>query len=264
MLKRKVIQRTKKRFGTQVEAYDKYRSEYPKEIYNLLYSLAKTDEIMDILDIGCGTGKSTEPLIRPGMRVVGCDHDSRMLKQAKKNARSHNLHIIYKKCEAENLPFKNNSFDVVTIGNAFHWFANKKVIKNIKRILKPNGLLFIYWKQVNSEDVRLRRKIFRQFNPKYKGSSILITPKECVAVLCKYGFQRVRHLSKKYNFYYTIESAVGRLKTIGIYFNLNNERKKRFNDVATRVFKDYIARKKLIRFLPTIHICYSYKPKIKK
>ena len=260
MLKTRIIQKIGKCFGTQVEAYDRYRSGYPREFYDMLFSLVKTNKISDILDIGCGTGKSTEPLASlRGVRVVGCDHDLRMLSQAKKNALNHNLPIAYKKCEAENLPFKDNSFDIVTIGNAFHWFATRKTIKNIKRILRPNGLFFIYWKQMDKEDIYLRRKIFRQFNPKYKGPRVLITPRECVELLRRYSFQRVGHFSKKYTSHYTLENAVGRLKTIGSYFNLTNKQKQGFDNIASRVFKDYLTLKKKIAFLSTTHFCYAYK-----
>ena len=84
---------TKNKFGTQVGEYDKYRTEYPKEFYDYLFNLVKTKTLKNILDIGCGTGKSTEPLYHAGINVVGCDHDSKMLDQAKKNAKDRNLAI---------------------------------------------------------------------------------------------------------------------------------------------------------------------------
>src|SRR3989344_6002928 len=171
MLKRKTIERTKKRFGSQVRAYDKYRSIPPEKAYKLLFSLIKKEGVIDVLDVGCGTGKSTEPLVRKNIKVVGCDHDVKMLDQAKKNALSRNLDITYKKCEVENLPFKPNSFDIVVCFNAFHWFANRKTVKNIKRVLRPGGFLFIFWKQIGKEDVFLRKKIFSHFGLHRKYSS---------------------------------------------------------------------------------------------
>ena len=259
MKKQKRINKTGNRFGEQAENYNKYRSEYPQEFYDFIFNLSKTKKVTNVLDMGCGTGKSTEKLFYPGIKVVGCDHDSRMLNYARKNTRHHNLPIVYKKCEAENLPFKENSFDIITIGNAFHWFANKKVAKNIERILKPNGLLFIYWKQIDSEDIKLRRKIFRQFNSEYSGRGKLITSRECSELLNNYEFQKTRHLIKKYKFNYNLESAVGRLKTIGSYFNLTPKQKLEFNNIAKKVFENYISQRGKITFSPTTHICYTYK-----
>lgn len=259
MRNEKSIKRTSKQFGTQVENYNKYRSVLPKEFYNSIFDLNKREKVEKVLDLGCGTGKSTENLVKKDIEIFGCDHDSKMLYQAKKNSLERGFGIKYKKCEAENLPFQDNYFDIVTIGNAFHWFANKKAVKNIERVLKPRGLLFIYWKQIDKEDIKLRRKIFRQFNPNYSGSGKLITFKKCKELLDNNGFQKTKHLIKKFPFYYNLESAIGRLKTTGSYFNLTHKQKLEFDKVAKNIFEDYFAQKKEINFLPAIHIGYTYK-----
>ncbi len=248
---------TKKRFGTQVEAYNKYRSEYPKEFYDLIFQLNKRKS-KKILDIGCGTGKSTENLARGEVEVFGIDHDPRMLSQAIKNSKDRKLGINYLKGEAESLPFEDNSFDIITIGNAFHWFANEESIKDIKRVLRPGGLIFIYWKQIDDDDIKLRNQIFKKFNPKYRCSSKLMTLKQC-RELFGHEFQRTRHIIKKYSFHYDLESAIGRLKTIGSYFNLNSKQKLEFENVAKKVFEKYLNNKKSIDFLPTTHVYYTYK-----
>jgi len=252
-------QDTKNQFGTQVKEYNKYRSEYPREFYDFLFSLAKTKKIEKILDVGCGTGKSTEPLVHGGLNVVGYDHDSKMLDQARSNALERHLPIEYIKGEAEDLPFEDNSFDIVTVGTAFHWFANKKAVKSIERILKPDGLLFIHWKQIGKEDVRLRKKIFSKFYPDYNGSGILITPEEVQRLLKNQGFQGIRNTNKKYKFKYTLESAVGRLKTVGYYFRLSPQQKIEFEDIATKIFSDYLNKKSKIEFDATTQIVYAYK-----
>ena len=250
---------TKNKFGSQVKEYNKYRSQYPREFYDFLFSLVKIKKVENILDIGCGTGKSTEPLVRGNAKVIGYDHDSRMLKQARSNALEYHLPIEYIKGEAEDLPFEDNSFDVVTIGTAFHWFANKKVVENIERILKPDGLLFIHWKQIGKEDVRLRKKIFSKFYQDYKGSGILITPEEVIDFLKNQGFQKIENTKKSYKSNYNLESAVGRLKTVGYYFRLSPKQKIEFEDIATKVFSDYLNKKNKIEFGATTQIVYAYK-----
>jgi len=250
--------KTKNKFGTQVKEYDKYRTEYSDEFYDSLFILAKTD-VKDILDIGCGTGKTTEKLARKDIKVVGYDHDSKMLNQAKENAKKRNLPIKYIKGKAEELPFEDNSFDIITIGNAFHWFANKEAVKNIYRVLRPNGLLFIHWKQIGKEDIKLRRKIFRQFNPEYNGSGILITPEKCMELLGGQSFQGIKHVNKKYTFGYNFESAIGRLKTLGNYFSLSLEQKIEFERIAKKEFSDYFDGKSKIEFTSTTRIIYAYK-----
>ena len=250
---------TKDKFGTQVKEYDKYRTTYPKEFYDYVFRISKIENAKDILDLGCGTGKSTEPLYRKGLNLVGCDHDKRMLEQAKENARHQDLPIKYVLGNSESLPFGEEVFDIVNVGNAFHWFANLESVQEIKRILRPNGLLFIHWKQIGKEDVELRRKIFRQFNPEYNGSGILITPETVIGLLENQGFYDMRTLTKKYKFKYNLESAVGRLKTGGNYFRLFSKQKVDFESIAKGVFEDYLSEKGRIEFLSTTQIVYAYK-----
>ena len=66
-----------------------------------------------ILDIGCGTGKSTEPLIKifKNAEIVGCDPDAAMLAEAKASAKKLGLPIEYVEGRAERLPFVDDSFD---------------------------------------------------------------------------------------------------------------------------------------------------------
>ena len=54
-------------------------------MYKLLFSLVHEGN-KKILDIACGTGKSTEPMVRDDVEVVGCDHDSLMIEEAIKQA----------------------------------------------------------------------------------------------------------------------------------------------------------------------------------
>jgi ubiquinone/menaquinone biosynthesis C-methylase UbiE len=45
---------------------------------------------------------------------------------------------------AENLPFKNDTFDVIIVFNAIHHFDFRRFIREARRVLKPRGFLFIY------------------------------------------------------------------------------------------------------------------------
>ncbi len=150
------INKHKKQFGNQAENYTKYRKPYTEELYKLLFSLIP-DGNKKILDIACGTGKSTEPLLtRKDLEVFGVDHDPLMIEEAKKQAMSKNLDIKYSVADVEHLPFQDQMFDVITVGTAFHWFVNEKSITEIKRVLKEKGLLFIFWvlttKDIPEED----------------------------------------------------------------------------------------------------------------
>ena len=68
--------------------YDQSRPDYPFKVVEIAIAyLRETYEgpLTMALDIGCGTGKSTEHLISLFDNVVGCDPSSAMLEEARKN-----------------------------------------------------------------------------------------------------------------------------------------------------------------------------------
>jgi len=115
-------------FGSLVDHYERARRAYPKEVFTLLKTYLPKDP--RILDLGCGTGISTRQLNSLG-KVVGCDPDPIMLC----SAREHEMgDITYVRGSAEELPFKDATFDVITAFASFHWFSNKR-----KALMKLKG-----------------------------------------------------------------------------------------------------------------------------
>ena len=78
--------------------------------------------------------------------MVGCDHDSLMLKYARKSAKTKKLPITYIEGKAEKLPFKSGYFDAVIAGTSFHWFATRKAFSQISRVMKPGAVFMAFWK----------------------------------------------------------------------------------------------------------------------
>jgi len=101
-----------------------------------------------ILDIGCGGGRTIRKLAEaaPHGRVYGVDYSYDMVMLSRKINKS----LIEKKrveiiCgEVSSLPFLNNAFDVITsFESCCFWPDLTRDLKEIKRILKPDGTLLI-------------------------------------------------------------------------------------------------------------------------
>lgn len=96
-----------------------------------------------ILDLGCGTGTLIQYLLNlvPEAKFVGLDPSAEMLNVAKQKLP---VSVELRVGSADNLPFPDESFDVVISTNAFHYFRNpSQAIQEAKRILKPDGRLVI-------------------------------------------------------------------------------------------------------------------------
>jgi len=111
--------------------------------------ISRVKEGHKILDIGCGTGTLTLRAARKGAKVKGIDVNPQMLEIAQKRARRENLVQNMKLCEmsvAELENEKSESYDVVMSGLCFSELTENELIytlKEVKRILRPGGLLLI-------------------------------------------------------------------------------------------------------------------------
>ena len=116
-----------------------------------------------ILDIGCGSGfvlRAAEGLFET---AYGMDISRNILKSAEQYADG----VIC--ADAEFIPFKNDSMDVVTLFAAMHHFyEHKGIIEEIYRILKKNGVLYIDH-DINREFVKKYGIFLRAYRNMFKG-----------------------------------------------------------------------------------------------
>lgn len=103
----------------------------------------KEGEGLKILEIACGTGRSTRFLKQalPKAKITALDISSPYLKIAQKNLRNFDR-IDFIEAAAENLPFKDEGFDVVCSVFLFHELpkiVRREIITETARVLKPGG-----------------------------------------------------------------------------------------------------------------------------
>ncbi len=95
-----------------------------------------------VLDVACGTGNVTIPLARRGAAVTGVDIAPNLLVQARERAAAEGLAIAFDEGDAEQLPYADATFDVVTtMFGAMFAPRPALVASEMARVLRPGGLL---------------------------------------------------------------------------------------------------------------------------
>lgn len=95
-----------------------------------------------VLDIACGEGYGTNLLSENAKKVCGVDISNEAIKHAQEKYIKCNLE--YKHGSATAIPYENKSFDVVTSFETIeHLFEQEKMFSEIKRVLKPDGILIL-------------------------------------------------------------------------------------------------------------------------
>lgn len=129
------------------EGYDLAAGDYDKkEKYLNSFEKGKflslLPEIKDkkILDVGAGTGRVSLPLALAGAQVTALDVSEKILEVLKRK----NKKIATVVGEAENLPFENESFDIVTAAFLVVHLKDPKIFfDEVYRVLKPDGLFLV-------------------------------------------------------------------------------------------------------------------------
>lgn len=253
------INKHRKQFGNNATDYTRYRKPYIKELYKYLFDLLPQCNVK-ILDVACGTGKSTEPQVNKNTVVFGCDHDELMIKEARTQAQSKNLNIEYSVADVENLPFEDNTFDVITVGTAFHWFVNKESINEIKRVLKPQGLLFIYWilSKNKPQNDEIPSDIFRSYHWN-KVPSDLRNLEYISNFFKNNSIDNVKTQIMPYSFNATVEDMVGLQKTASSYELLLDSDKQEFLNEVCEALTQKLGNREYLSYEEEVCICYGFK-----
>ncbi|HSW35169.1 MAG TPA: class I SAM-dependent methyltransferase [Candidatus Limnocylindrales bacterium] len=129
------------------------------------------------LDVGCGRAVDAIQLLERGMRGVGVEVSDFMLEEAKKTLGEKGLKMELVRAFGENMPFADNTFDVVYCKGAIdHFYNPQAAIREMARVTKPDGWVVISAANFDSTGFRLGRYITELRRSKSEEMMVWDTP----------------------------------------------------------------------------------------
>jgi ubiquinone/menaquinone biosynthesis C-methylase UbiE len=127
----------KDNFSNQANIYAQFRPDYPTELYDFI--LQNVDYQGVVWDCATGNGQAAKVLAQHFKTVYATDISQKQLDNAVKID-----NIVYSICPAETTPFADNTFDLITVAQAAHWFDFDKFYAEVKRVAKPNVTIAVW------------------------------------------------------------------------------------------------------------------------
>lgn len=124
-------------FSAQAKLYAQYRPHYPVELYQYLSSLCSTHQTA--WDCATGNGQAAVALADYFERVIATDPSASQISNA-----TQKTNVEYRVETAEETSIPDASIDLITVAQAYHWFDIPTFAQQVKRVLKPQGMIAVW------------------------------------------------------------------------------------------------------------------------
>ncbi|MEV7204375.1 methyltransferase domain-containing protein [Streptomyces sp. SID10362] len=132
---------TAESFGTDPQRYDRARPRYPDDLVARIVAGSPgpgVPDVLDVLDVGCGTGIAARQFTAAGCTVLGVEPDARMAGFA----RARGLPVEVATFEAWEPA--GRTFDAVIAAQSWHWVDPVAGAEKAARVLRPHGRLAVF------------------------------------------------------------------------------------------------------------------------
>jgi len=135
-------------FSTKSEQYQDFRPSYPLALIEMIFT---NTESPIVVELGSGTGKLTQLYTEYAKKIYAIEPNSEMRLAAEKQL-SHFPNHTSVSASAENTHLPDHCADVIIAAESYHWFDNDVARAEIRRILKPNGHVFLVWNEFGGNE----------------------------------------------------------------------------------------------------------------
>ncbi len=121
-------------FSRQADVYARYRPQYPAALYEWIASIAPGHD--RVWDCGTGSGQAAIGLTAYFDQVIATDPSAQQIANAPPHPQ-----IEYRVARAEESGLADHSVDAITVALALHWFDLDQFYTEVRRVLKPDGII---------------------------------------------------------------------------------------------------------------------------
>jgi ubiquinone/menaquinone biosynthesis C-methylase UbiE len=143
-------------FSDQATRYAKFRPSYPKELFDYISSFVT--ERNTAWDCATGNGQSASVLSNYFKKIEATD-----ISEAQLNNAVIKPNINYQVAPAEQTPFADNNFDLITIATAYHWVNWQAFHKEACRVGKNNCVIAAWAYYILITDDEAINKLYKHF-----------------------------------------------------------------------------------------------------
>jgi len=140
-------------FSGHADTYAKYRPSYPLALFDYICSFVHNKD--RAWDCATGNGQAAVALSDYFSHIDATDISQKQIDNAipRKN-------ISYHCCPAEATPFESNSFDLITVAQAYHWLDWNKFAKEAERVAKRDAVVAVWgYHLVHLDDEKINNLI---------------------------------------------------------------------------------------------------------
>ena len=203
--------------------YDSSRPLYPAALYTDLLRHVPLTAQSCVLEIGLGTGKASEPILRTGCSLTGLEPGSNLAVLAAERLKGYaNLSLL--NCTLQDYAGEGAPFDLIYAATAFHWIPEEYGYRRVFKLLREGGSFARFAYHAGGD--RSRPQLAQQIEGLYqqymrKGDKPSPPPKEfgredaeaLAAVALRYGFVEPRSFLYQMTKDFSVEEYLALLRT---------------------------------------------------
>jgi len=229
-------------FGRTASDYSQHRAGFPHEFFEQIQDLGLIEDGTHLLDIGTGTGTIARGMAQRGCKTSALDISEQLVATSKQLDSQVDVQVAYHIASAEETGLADESFDVVTAGQCWHWFDGDKAAQEVKRLLVPNGHIIIAhfdWLPLKGNMVEATEALIQQYSPLWMGGGGNGFYPQWLIHLGDAGFTDLETFSFDIDTEYSHEAWRGRIRaSAGVGASLSDEKVKEFDADLTKILQD--------------------------